>query len=119
MTLFGLPLRKFPLHLLGLDELGGILRRETSEFCALGSKERCAGTGVAGVATGVEGAHPVLVSTRVLRPVLARQERQAFGAVTLTCCGSLGARGCDSLVSLTHSGIGLCSPFCGLCSPFG
>lgn len=119
MTLFGSLLRKLSLRPFGLDELGGVVRRESAEFFTLGSEERCASAGVADIASRVEGAHPVLVSTRVLRPELARQERQAFVAVTLTGRGSLGVRGFDGFINGAHSGIGLCSPPRDLCSPLG
>jgi hypothetical protein len=100
LTLLGLLLRALSLDALGLDELGGIVHRETSEFCALGPQQVCAGASITGIASRVEGAHPVLVGTGVLRPVLAGQERQTLGALTLTRCGSLGVRGCDGLVSV-------------------
>lgn len=119
MTLFGLLLCKLSLQTLGLDEFGGIVHREASEFFALRPKQRRAGAGIAGVAVRVEGVHPVLVCAGVLRPVLASQECQAFIAVTLSCCGSFGARGFDSLGSFAHVGIILRSPPRDLCSPFG
>lgn len=119
MPLLGLLLRTLSFHTLGLDELGGIVDREAADLLTLGTKERCACASVAGVTTGVEGAHPVLVSTRVLRPVLARQKHQAFVPVTLTRCDSLGVRDFDSLGNVPHSRIILCSPLRYPCSPFG
>lgn len=119
LALFGLLLRALSLDAFGLDELGGIVHWEAAEFRALGTEQGCAGAGVAGVTVRVEGAHPVLVCASVLRPVLAGQERQALVAVTFTGRGSFGARGCDSLGGVAHSGISLCSAFCDLCSPFG
>ena len=107
------------LGALRLDELGGDVRREAAEFCTLDAKEVCAGASIAGIASRVEGAHPVLVSAGILSPVLACQERQPFVAVTVNCCGSFGARGFDSLVGFAHAGSGFCSPLRDLCSLFG
>lgn len=119
MTMHGLLLPTFSLGAFRVDELGGIVHRQTPDFLTLSTKERCTSAGIAGVTARTEGAHPVLVSESVFRPVLACQECQSFGAVTLTCCDLLGARGFDSLVGVPHPGIGFCSPPGDLCSPLG
>ena len=111
--------RKFPHYAFGLDKLSCVIRGNAADFLALGTKQRCTSAGGAGITSRVEGAHPVLASTRVLRPVLARQEHQALVPMTLTCCGSFGASEFDSMVSVSHSGIGLCSPPRALHNPLG
>lgn len=73
LPLFCLLLRKLSFFPLSLDEFGGIVGRETAEFFALGSKERCAGAGIAGIAARIEGAHSELVGAGILGPVLAGQ----------------------------------------------
>ncbi|MEH0059493.1 hypothetical protein [Auritidibacter ignavus] len=119
LTPFGFMLRKFPLYAFGLDKLSYVIHGKAADFLVLGTKQRCTSAGGAGVTSRVEGAHPVLVSTRVLRPVFARQEHQTLVPMTLICCGSFGASDFDSMVSAAYSGIGLCSPPRDLHSPFG
>lgn len=118
LALFYLPLRKLLFRPLGLDELGGVAHRKSAEFFTLGAKQRCAGAGIASVTPRVERTHPVLVSAGIVGPVLARQKRQAFVAVTLTRCGSLGTRCFDGLDGLAHAGVTLCSLLRDLCCPF-
>lgn len=119
MTVFGLLLRKFPLHAFGLDELGGVNRGEVAEFLTLGTKVRCTGASITGIASRIDAAHPVLVSARVLGPEFARQKRQVLIAVTLTRCNSFGTGGLDCLVAVSHAGIALCCLLGDVCGPFG
>lgn len=118
LALFYLPSRKLLFRPLGLDELGDVAHRKSAEFFALGAKQRCAGAGIAGVTPRVERARPVLVCAGVVGPILAGQERQPFGAVTLTRCSSLGTCRFDGLASLAHAGGTLRSLLRDLCCPF-
>lgn len=109
----------FLFNMSGLYEFDGALDGKTTNRFRLRASSFGSGTGIACVSARIERPHSVLVSTRILRPVLTGQECQALGAVTLARCGSFGSRDFDSLVGVAHSEVILRSLPRDLCSPFG
>lgn len=104
------PLRRTPPGLLlfgalGLDQPGGVAERERAEFVCLGPVQGGSRTGIVSIAVRVDRAHPELVATGLVGPILVDQQRQAFLLVPPPRRPLSGLCGFDGTVGLGHAGV--------------